>query len=77
MLAQQCERPAGCRRTREIELNGHAALTQVPGTRGVEQRRELGKRAATPAGRDRGELLAEILRQRQSFTPSSASSRRL
>ena len=65
-LAQQRERAAGGRRAREIEVHGElpsrrcqvpAAWKSADSSASVQQRR----------GRDRGELVAQLVRERQSF----------
>ena len=53
------------------------AAAQVDAARPADERRELGQPAARLARLDRGELVANVVREAQSATPSSASSRRL
>ena len=74
--AQQRERAASDSRPGQVEQRGDvAAAVEAERPRRVEQRRQLREAVALAGGRDRGELVAELLRERRS--PRSASSRRL
>jgi hypothetical protein len=70
-LAQEAERPTGHRVARDVEVNRDlAAAEEVNGARGVEERGELGEAAALAAGRDRRELVADLIRERHAELPS-------
>ena len=54
----------------EVEVDGDlAAPAEMDAARGVEERRELGEPVAGAAGGDRGELAAELVRERQPERP--------
>jgi hypothetical protein len=62
--AQEGERPACDRRTREIEMQCDlAATSQVDAAGDVEQSGELGEAVAVRIGRDLGELVAQLVRE--------------
>jgi hypothetical protein len=62
----------------EVEVDGELPVSaQMPDAGRVEERGELGEAAATPPRRDCGELVAEIVADRQRRTPSSSSILRL
>ena len=69
--AQERERAAGDGRAREVEVDGDvAAAAQVRAAGDVEEPGQLGEPVAVASRRDRGELVAEILReQAHSSTP--------
>ena len=77
-VAQQRERAARGGRAREVEVDGDAACPrrcQAPAT--WKSAESSASRQQRRARRDRGELVAQLVRERHSVTPSSASSRRL
>src|SRR5581483_78168 len=76
-VAQEGERAARGGRVGEIEVDSERAAAEMPGARRVEERRELGEPAAAARGRDRGELVPQLVRRDHRWTPSSASMRRL
>jgi hypothetical protein len=62
--SQQAEGTANDGGVGDVEVEGDLAATpQVDAARGVEQPRQFGQPVALAAGRDRGELAAEILRE--------------
>ena len=63
--AQERERPARHRGAAEVEVERDLATpAQVKAAGGVEERRQLGEPVAVAVRRDRGELVAEVLRER-------------
>ena len=76
--AQQGEGAPGGRSTPEVEVKPPVSRSaQVQASRGVEERRELGEAVALTLGRNRRELVADVLGRDQMTTPSRARSRRL
>src|SRR5438132_4890454 len=68
--AQQTERTACNGRAGEIEVDVDvAASAEVDAARDVEEPGELGEAVAVRLRRDRGELFAQIVRERQPETP--------
>ena len=62
--AEERERAARDGRARDVEMDVDAAATAEVGAAGdVEEAGELGEPVALPLGRDRGELLAEVVRE--------------
>jgi hypothetical protein len=77
-VSKKRERTARGRRARQIEMHRHlAAAADVEAPGDVEEGRELGQAVAIASRGDCGELVADVLGERQSAMPSSASRRRL
>jgi hypothetical protein len=77
-VAQERKRAAGGSRRAEIEMDGDAPAPEVPGTGGVEERRDLGEPATAAERRDLRQLVPEVVGERHYMsTPSRVSSRRL
>ena len=76
--AQQGEGATGGRAAPEVEVKPPIPRSaQMQASRGVEERRELGEPVALTLGRDRCELVTDVLGRDQRTTPSRARSRRL
>jgi len=76
--AQQREGAPDGRSAPEVEVKPPVPRSaQMQTSRGVEERRELGEPVALSFGRDRRELVADVLGRDQRITPSRARSRRL
>src|SRR5581483_2183945 len=65
-VAQERECPSRAGRADEVELHGDRPVPQMPGARGMEERRQLCEPAAAPRGDDLRELVAEVLGERHS-----------
>src|SRR5205823_11368117 len=68
--AEQAERPPSDSRARDVEVEGHLPRTHVPPARGVKERRQLGLPVAFALGRDRCQLVANIVRERHVPAPA-------
>jgi hypothetical protein len=62
-VAQEGERAPGDRRADQVEVDRDGPAAQMPGSRSVKERRELGQAAAAPRRCDLRELVAEVVRE--------------